>query len=80
MGMPLMMPDREPDAFEKGVRFGCGVLFAVPVGLYGAWDMAGSPNGWELAGVAAFALGFGFLAMRYGDAFWHLVSRVFTGF
>ena len=35
----MLMPDREPDALEKGIRFGCGVMAVVPIALYGAWDM-----------------------------------------
>ena len=73
-----MLGDHEPDAFEKGVRFGCGVLFAVPVGLHETWDVMGSLTLVWVAGVAGFALLIGWLAMILGDRFWLVFLRLFS--
>jgi len=65
-----------PDNFEKGVRFGCGFLFGGVLfffillqKLHGSL----SDSAWPLVLGAAFAAGL--LAMRYGDAFWRLLSK-----
>jgi hypothetical protein len=61
----------QPDKAEKQIRFGCGFLIGVVVGLGSmiAWSIT---NGWYFAAiVGAIALMCGFLAMRYGDEFWH---------
>ena len=73
-----MIDNREPDALEKGVRFGCGVAFAVPLALYATWGMVGSlTTGW-IAGIAGFALLIGLLAMIFGDRFWHVLLHLFS--
>ncbi|MCE9635458.1 MAG: hypothetical protein K8T90_07110 [Planctomycetes bacterium] len=69
-----MRQSPEPDAFEKRLRFGCGFVFggllAFAVGLT---ELAALTSTFWAA-VAGAAVVFGFLAMRYGDAFWESVS------
>lgn len=64
----------EPDALERGLRFGFGFFFGVglaslltlrhPLGTYGANLLA-------LAGTATVC---GVLALRFGDRFWYWIS------
>jgi hypothetical protein len=64
-----------PDAFEKGIRFGCGFVFggllALGAGL--TWALANSLHLFAAAILIATAFGVG--ALHYGDAFWERVSR-----
>jgi hypothetical protein len=63
--------DNEPDPLEKKIRFGCGFIFGLAVG--GA-EFARST--YESVGLIAAitviaALACGFIALKYGDRFWH---------
>jgi hypothetical protein len=68
---------RKPDAYEKGVRFGCGLLcggvLAFFLGLKELVEFAG--GFWAMA--IGLALVCGALAVRYGDRFWHAVMEWF---
>jgi len=70
-------PRVESDAVaEKRIRFGCGLLIGVVLGIMSAiyWSIA---NGWYFAAlVAGVALVCGFLAMRYGDEFWYELLKL----
>ena len=74
-----MPPEREPDRFEKGVRFGCGSLLGILIGLYWAIRSYDSDS-WSLFWAGFFfvaaTFGCGFLAMRYGDRFWDCLARL----
>jgi hypothetical protein len=61
----------EPDASEKRVRFGCGFVFGGIIGFFFALREIAAFTGTFWAFVAGIAVLFGFLAMRYGDEFWH---------
>jgi hypothetical protein len=70
---------REPDNFEKGIRFGCGGLLGLVLGLYFATrHYLRSEN--IIISIAIFAgtiLGCGFLAMIKGDQFWYSLKDRF---
>jgi len=64
-----------PDLTEKTLRFGCGFIFGLLVtGLSGfLWSVA---SGHYVVAVSVLAaLICGVLALRYGDRFWHWLSR-----
>lgn len=67
----------EPGSFEKRLRFGCGFTFGsvVAFGLALQVITEFSPGFWTLVVVAAFVCGW--LARRYGDAFWEKVGEAF---
>jgi hypothetical protein len=60
----------QPDSLGNSIRFGCGAIFGAATG-YAAflWFL---PSEWYVTAIAAtgVALLFGFLAIRWGDAFW----------
>ena len=59
----------KPDRTEKGIRFGCGFVFGLVVGLFTAltWII----DSWSIAVIALIAaVVCGLLAERCGDAFW----------
>lgn len=64
-----------PDNFEKGIRFGCGFLFGAVLAFFLVLRTftAITNTGWPPVLATAFASGL--LAMRYGDAFWRLLSK-----
>ncbi len=63
--------DREPDKEEKIIRFGCGAVLGAVVGLYLAFRFIALPFGTVAVIVAGAVVLCGYLALRYGDAFWH---------
>jgi hypothetical protein len=66
------MNARQPDRAELGIRFGCGTVFGIVVGL--AVAMHTVRPGWRaiiVIGVVAPVCGL--LAARLGDAFWRFV-------
>lgn len=69
--------DSQPDPFEKKVRFGCGFLLGIVIGLAEvtrhAYEQTG---GVSFAVIASLGVLCGVLAMKYGDRFWHRISRV----
>jgi hypothetical protein len=73
---------REPDAVEKGLRFGCGVLLGAVFGAatLGRIFWGRSIFGWEAGAwalVGAVALTCGLLGMRYGDRFFLRFAGIF---
>lgn len=61
---------RTPDAFEIRVRFGCGALLGLVVGLgmcVGLWPLS-TFGAYMIVGVAVAACGVG--AAYFGDSFW----------
>ena len=67
----------ELDQFEKRLRFGCGFVFGAVVAFFVIAREVASFTGGFWAAVAAVAILFGFLAMRYGDEFWRGISDWF---
>jgi uncharacterized membrane protein YccC len=67
----------KPDAFVKGLRFGCGFVFGALVAFFVALRVLAAFSGTFWAVVAGSAVVFGFLAMRYGDDLWRSVSDWF---
>ena len=64
-----------PDRFEKGVRFGCGLLAGFFFGFLGAIKFAEQSLSGPMAVAAVLGLVFGLLSMKYGDRFWHSVKN-----
>jgi hypothetical protein len=61
---------RQPDAFEMNVRFACGALLGLFVGLgmcVSLWPLS-TWGAWLLVAVSIVACGLG--AARFGDSFW----------
>ncbi|MBK8767293.1 MAG: hypothetical protein KA778_02535 [Burkholderiaceae bacterium] len=69
------MNEREPDATEKGIRFGCGALLGALVALPTAGWLAEAAFGPTGVAVLLSALLFGWLALRFGDRFWGWVRH-----
>lgn len=61
----------KPDKLEKGIRFGCGALFGVLIGVksfvYHFFMGDADP---DIYVVVTVALVCGLLAMKMGDRFW----------
>lgn len=74
-----MNENPEPDAFEKGLRFGCGFVFGAVVAFLVIAREVAAFTGTFWAAVAGVAVVLGFLAMRYGDEFWRWISEWFRG-
>jgi len=68
--MPLKDGGDRPDRFEKGVRFGCGFILGLAVGLWSATQIVFDTWGAYAIIVLVLAVACGILALRYGDAFW----------
>lgn len=75
------MPDTEgplrelpPEALEKRVRFGCGALLGLFIGLSGglSWWVANGVGFWLLLLVPVVICGW--LASRRGDRFWERIG------
>jgi uncharacterized protein YacL len=68
--------DHKPDPMEKKIRFGCGFLFGLIVGILGiARILYRAPYGYDPAWIVivcavVFAFVCGRLAMKRGDRFW----------
>lgn len=74
-----MTDGSEVDAFEKRLRFGCGFILGGIASLVGLLVIArwindfSTPIGLAMFGTATLC---GFLAMRYGDAFFRALLRI----
>jgi len=68
----------EPDDHEKAVRFGCGALFGVFLVTLGALKGLSLffDSVWITGAMVAAICGF--LALKYGDAFWHFIAGWFS--
>jgi hypothetical protein len=63
-----------PDALEKRIRFGCGFLLGLLVAT-GITLRVLAVNGYYGAAIfVSCGVIFGFLAMKYGDEFWHRLT------
>jgi hypothetical protein len=60
----------EPDRLEKGIRFGCGSVIGILIGLDLTYSMFLEYPGHLFIAACIFALVCGILAMKYGDRFW----------
>lgn len=60
-----------PDASEKRLRFGCGLIFGGGIAFLFFLRVIATLDSTFWALTVAAALLSGFLAMRYGDEFWH---------
>ena len=74
-----MEDGHEPDALEKGIRFGCGSVFGFVVAFFAIGQEVAEFTGPFWASVAGIALILGLLAVRYGDEFWHWALGLFHG-
>ncbi len=74
-----MNEDPEIYTFEKRLRFGCGFIFGAGIGLFYIARYVYDFNGLVRLGVFGIALVCGFLALRFGDAFWRFISDYFRG-
>ena len=64
-----------PDNIEKGIRFGCGAVAGVALAITSMLSIS-IVKGWYLvAFVCIWAVVCGVAAMRYGDKFWHNISK-----
>ena len=68
--------DHKPDPPEKKIRFGCGFLFGLILGVLGltrvSYRVLNSYYPAEVIFILAVILAFlcGWLALKYGDRFW----------
>ena len=70
-----------PDRLEIGLRFGCGGLLGLVVGLYGMfrfWRARDADAAWFWGIIAVTVVVCGGLAVRYGDRFFEKVSDLLT--
>ncbi len=60
----------EPDTLEKCVRFACGIVLGLVFGFF--YFLANGIQSIEVFVLllAIFSIFLGWLAMKYGDAFW----------
>ncbi len=65
-----------PDTQERVIRFGCGFAFGALVFAGGSLTWAVVSGDTFLAALVAAGVMCGWLAMRFGDPFWHRVVRL----
>jgi hypothetical protein len=77
MQNPNPVQGHEPDPMEKRIRFGCGFLFGLVIGLFEFARVLYTSAGLVVAvSAVSAALVCCWLAMKYGDRFWtELLSR-----
>jgi hypothetical protein len=66
---------KEPDSFEKSLRFGCGFVFGLFIGFLVAAQSIYHSLGWLATITFIVGVAFGLLAMRYGDKFWYSIKK-----
>jgi hypothetical protein len=72
--------DNKPDSLEKKVRFGCGFLFGLVIGLLEFTRIFLFSSGSTLiVTVGIVAVVCGLLALKYGDRFWYYVLERLRG-
>lgn len=64
----------EPDALERGLRFGFGFFFGVGLAFLITLEHPLSTDGANLLVLAGMAAVCGLLALRFGDRFWEWIS------
>ncbi len=67
--------DHKPDPLEKKIRFGCGFLFGLVIVFFEFARTIYRHNsvGFVITCAVILALVCGWLALKYGDRFWHYV-------
>lgn len=65
------MADHEPDSTEKGLRFGCGALMGVVIGVGESLRYFPTEAYGFIGVVILTAIVCGLLAVRRGNRFWH---------
>lgn len=68
-----------PSSSEKRLRFACGLILGLIVGAWIAFRYLGKHENYALLTLLFVGLGFGYLAMIYGDRFWHAVGDAAKG-
>lgn len=67
---------QEPDNFEKGMRFGCGAILGIGVGVVIAIRvLLITDSNWAWMAVPFAAAIAGLLAIRFGERFWEAASK-----
>jgi hypothetical protein len=66
-----VLPDPEPDAAEKTIRFGCGIIAGAVLTFLAVLQGALAHGGTSLVLGIVVAITSGFLARRFGNAFWY---------
>lgn len=69
-----MADTRRSDRFERRLRFGCGSVLGVVLGVVVAAQLV-RPDWSAVVVILLLGVGCGLLAARYGDAFWQIVIR-----
>jgi len=64
------------DWLEFWVRFVCGALFGLLLGLYFTFNLLEGPLLLALGITFGIALGFGVASVRYGDRFWKRILPI----
>jgi len=64
-----MTGERKPDRFTRGVRFGCGALLGVGVGVWVAFDVVDDAPVF-FGVVAVVTVSVGLASMFFGNHFW----------
>lgn len=67
---------RPTDRLAAGLRFGCGAVLGLIVGLYCAGQVGLHEIGPFVATIIVVALVCGWLAARFGIRFWEAVARL----
>lgn len=65
-----------PDAFEKGLRFGCGFVFGALMMLSALFWYLSEVTSTHWAIAAAASVVSGLLAVRYGEQFWRIATSI----
>lgn len=71
---PAQRPDDPPEWVAHAFRFSCGAVFGAVVSLTSFFFISLSQWYWVLAIALVLAVACGYLAMRYGDDFWHWLA------
>ncbi len=66
-----------PDTSEKAIRFGCGFVVGLMLGVGSIFGLLSEPIELAIGGSLVVAMVCGYLAMRRGEGFWESLSRWF---
>ena len=64
-----------PDALEKGIRFGCGFFFGLLVAFSNVLFFSVRNGYYYAAALLVASVVFGLLAVRYGDDLWEHLRK-----